>query len=80
NRIQNVKNNGASTGLSNELISTIVQDLQSLLDACQGLVKQHERIQHEIKKLETRYKIGELKQDEYLAQRQRLERQLELTF
>lgn len=79
-RIQNVKNNGANTGLSGEMISTIVKDLQSLLDACQGLVKQHEKIQHEIKKLETRYKIGELKQDEYLAQRQRLERQLELTF
>ncbi|MDW8072698.1 MAG: hypothetical protein RMJ28_00425 [Nitrososphaerota archaeon] len=80
NKIQNVRDNGVQAGLSQETISTIVQDLQSLLDACQGLVKQHEKIQHEIKKLETRYKIGELKQDEYLAQRQRLERQLELTF
>lgn len=80
NKIQTVRNNGAQAGLTQDEISGIVQDLQSLLDACQGLVKQHEKIQHEIKKLETRYKIGELKQDDYLAQRQRLERQLELTF
>lgn len=80
NKIQSVKSNGENIGLDKDTISMIVTDLQSLLDACQGLVKQHEKIQHEIKKLETRYKIGELKQDEYLAQRQRLERQLELTF
>ncbi|MEM4355355.1 MAG: hypothetical protein QW082_03680 [Nitrososphaerota archaeon] len=80
NKIQNVRSEGKQVGLDDEATSLIINDLQSLLDACQGLVKQHEKIQHEIKKLETRYKIGELKQDEYLAQRQRLERQLELTF
>jgi len=80
NKIKTLNERGVEAGLDQGMVSTIVNDLQSLLDACQGLVKQHERIQHEIKKLETRYKIGELKQEEYLAQRQRLERQLELTF
>jgi chromosome segregation ATPase len=79
-RINTLKEKGESAGLSPQQVNNIIADMQSLLDACQGLVQQHSKIQHEIKKLETRYKIGELKQDEYLAQRQRLERQLELTF
>jgi chromosome segregation ATPase len=79
-RIDNLRAKGDAIGLSPERVDEIIKDMQALLDACQGLVQQHAKIQHEIKKLETRYKIGELKQDEYLAQRQRLERQLELTF
>ncbi len=79
-RIENLRAKGDAIGLSQKRVEEIIKDMQALLDACQGLVQQHAKIQHEIKKLETRYKIGELKQDEYLAQRQRLERQLELTF
>jgi hypothetical protein len=45
----------------------------------QDLVKQYERIRTEIQKLEVRYKVGELPHEEYLSQKRRLERQLELT-
>jgi hypothetical protein len=56
-----------------------VNNLNALLDAMQDLVKQYERIRTEIQKLEVRYKVGELPHEEYLSQRRRLERQLELT-
>lgn len=79
-KIKDINEKGAQLGLSSQQVSKITSDLQSLLDASRTLIEQHNKIKHEIQKIEIRYKIGELKQDEYLAQKQRLERQLELTF
>ncbi len=79
-KVKDINEKGTQLGLSSQQISKIISDLQSLLDASQTLIEQHNKIKHEIQKIEIRYKIGELKQDEYLAQKQRLERQLELTF
>jgi len=79
-KIKDINEKGTQLGLSSQQVSKITSDLQSLLDASRTLIEQHNKIKHEIQKIEIRYKIGELKQDEYLAQKQRLERQLELTF
>lgn len=78
--MEDVKSKGPQLGISQQLTSKIVSDLENLLKATDVMREMHKKIKHEIAKLELRFKIGELKQDEYLAQRQRLERQLELVF
>ena len=78
--IESVKAKGPELNLPQEYVDRIVTNLNALLDAMQDLVKQYERIRTEIQKLELRYKVGELPHEEYLTQKRRLERQLELTF
>jgi chromosome segregation ATPase len=77
--IESVKTKGPQLNLPQEFVDRVVNNLNALLDAMQDLVKQYERIRTEIQKLEVRYKVGELPHEEYLSQRRRLERQLELT-
>ncbi len=78
--IESVRTRGPQLNLSQEFVNRVVSNLNALLDAMQDLVKQYERIRTEIQKLELRYKVGELPHEEYLTQKRRLERQLELTF
>lgn len=78
--IENLKAKGPQLNLPQEYVDRVVTNLNALLDAMQDLVKQYERIRTEIQKLEVRYKVGELPHEEYLTQKRRLERQLELTF
>jgi chromosome segregation ATPase len=78
--IESVKERGPQLNLPQEFVNRVVGNLNALLDAMQDLVKQYERIRTEIQKLEVRYKVGELPHEEYLSQKRRLERQLELTF
>lgn len=80
NRIKAVREKGEGLGLTQEETANIVSDLQAISEATEVMMEQHRRIKHEIQKIEIRYKIGELKQEEYMTQKQRLERQLELTF
>lgn len=79
-KIERIKSSGKSLKLSDELIDLIVKDLSNVLENLNVLMEQHRKIKHELNKLELRYKIGELKEDEYLAQKQRLEKQLEMQF
>ncbi|MEM3031414.1 MAG: hypothetical protein QW756_08395 [Nitrososphaerota archaeon] len=66
-------------GLSSDLAAEVVRELENVLKILEVLMSQHKKISRELEKLEIRYKIGELKQSEYLSQKQKLERQLELT-
>ncbi len=65
-------------GIEPELVEAIKNDIRTALDILQILMEQHKKIKRELDKLEIRYKIGELKQEDYLSQKQKLERQLEL--
>ncbi|GBC68993.1 hypothetical protein HRbin01_00684 [archaeon HR01] len=71
----NIKNLGLSDGIAAE----VAGELQKALKILEVLMSQHRKISKELEKLEIRFKIGELKQSEYLSQKQKLERQLELT-
>lgn len=79
-RIERIKSSGKSLKMSDELIEFVLKDLSGVLEDLNVLMEQHRKIKHELNKLELRYKIGELKEDEYLAQKQRLEKQLEMQF
>ncbi|MCS6788565.1 MAG: hypothetical protein NZ733_04655 [Aigarchaeota archaeon] len=79
-RMERVKRQAKDLNMPEEWVQRVVNNLRVLLDAIGELVKQYERIKAEMVKLELRYKVGELKHDDYMSQRQRLERQLELTF
>ncbi len=65
--------------LSEEFLKMINDDLNRVISDLQALVEQHNRIRKELDKLELRYKIGELSKEEYLVQKQKIERQLEST-
>ncbi|MEM0349862.1 MAG: hypothetical protein QXE96_04325 [Candidatus Caldarchaeum sp.] len=77
-RLQKVKTSGRELGMPQEFINMFEEDVQSAQKALEVLMEQHQKIKKELSKLELRYKIGELKQSEYLSLKQKLERQLEL--
>ncbi|MEM2910122.1 MAG: hypothetical protein QXO01_03525 [Nitrososphaerota archaeon] len=79
-RVESIKSSGKKLNMSDELIELVINDLSKVLENVNVLMEQHRKIKHELNKLELRYKIGELKEDEYLAQKQRLEKQLEMQF
>ncbi|MDJ0270352.1 MAG: hypothetical protein NXY59_07400 [Aigarchaeota archaeon] len=65
-------------GIEPELVEAIKHDIRTALDMLQILMEQYKKIKLGLDKLEIRYKIGELKREDYLSQKQKLERQLEL--
>ena len=77
-RLNRVKNNGRELGLTDDIINQIEEDNTAVLKVIEVLMEQHHKIRKELNKLELRYKIGELKQSEYLSLKQKLERQLEM--
>ncbi|MCS7110222.1 MAG: hypothetical protein NZ956_01975 [Candidatus Caldarchaeum sp.] len=77
-RLNKVKTSGRELGMKQEVINVFEQDVQASLKVLEVLMEQHQKIKKELNKLELRYKIGELKQSEYLSLKQKLERQLEL--
>ncbi|MDW8084352.1 MAG: hypothetical protein RMI49_04045 [Candidatus Caldarchaeum sp.] len=77
-RLNKVKTSGRDLGMKPEIINMFEQDVKNSLKALEVLMEQHQKIKKELNKLELRYKIGELKQSEYLSLKQKLERQLEL--
>jgi DNA repair exonuclease SbcCD ATPase subunit len=70
---------GSSLGLSDEDISMITGDLNETLDALKDLMKIYEKLKRELDKIELRYKIGELSEEEYQAAKQKIERQMQLS-
>jgi len=77
-RLNRVKNNGRDLGLTDDIIRQIEEDNTAVLKVIEVLMEQHHKVRKELNKLELRYKIGELKQSEYLSLKQKLERQLEM--
>jgi len=76
-RLNKVKTMGAQM-LPQEIVSQIEEDINQVFQVIDVLMQQHHKIKKELNKLELRYKIGELKQSEYLSMKQKLEKQLEL--
>jgi chromosome segregation ATPase len=77
-RLNKVKASSGNLGLAEDIINQIEEDTNEVLKVIDVLMEQHHKIRKELNKLELRYKIGELKQSEYLSLKQKLERQLEL--
>jgi predicted ribosome quality control (RQC) complex YloA/Tae2 family protein len=78
-RLNRVQSSLAGFGLPSDVGDELVREMEKALKMLEVLMSQHRKISRELEKLEIRYKIGELKQSEYLSQKQKLERQLELT-
>ncbi|MCS6770253.1 MAG: hypothetical protein NZ570_07460 [Candidatus Caldarchaeum sp.] len=77
-KLNKVKTAGRELGLSETIITQVEEDVNEALKVLDVLMEQHHKIKRELNKLELRYKIGELKQSEYLSMKQKLEKQLEL--
>ncbi|RLG07816.1 MAG: hypothetical protein DRN59_00460 [Thaumarchaeota archaeon] len=81
-KIRNLRNEisekGQSMGLSEESVKMIVEDLDQTLESLKDLLELHKKLKKELDKLELRYKIGELTEEEYQAAKQKIERQMQL--
>lgn len=75
---EKVSERGASLGLKNEEIEMIILDLEEILENIQSLVEVHKRLTKELEKVELRYKVGELTDEEYETMRQKIQRQMEM--
>ncbi len=76
-RLNKIRTGWRDYGLREEIVNQIEDDIEAVFQALQVLMEQHNKIKKELSKLELRYKIGELKQSEYLSMKQKLEKQLE---
>jgi len=73
-----ISERGKSLGLSEEDVEMIVGDLEETLDSLKDLLELHKKLKKELDKLELRYRIGELTEEEYQAAKQKIERQMQL--
>ncbi|MCD6236265.1 MAG: hypothetical protein J7J94_04690, partial [Thaumarchaeota archaeon] len=73
-----ISEKGKSLGLTEEDVEMIVGDLEETLESLKGLLELHKKLKKELDKLELRYKIGELTEEEYKAAKQKIERQMQL--
>ncbi|MCD6535641.1 MAG: CdvA-like protein [Thaumarchaeota archaeon] len=69
---------GKSLGLSQEDVEMIIEDLDETLESLKGLLELHKKLKKELDKIELRYRIGELTEEEYQAAKQKIERQMQL--
>jgi len=69
---------GKSLGLSEDDVAMIVGDLEETLESLKDLVEMHKKLKRELDKLELRYRIGKLTEEEYQAAKQKIERQMQL--
>ena len=69
---------GKSLGLSQEDVEMIIEDLDETLESLKGLLELHRKLKKELDKIELRYRIGELTEEEYQAAKQKIERQMQL--
>ncbi|MEM2035867.1 MAG: hypothetical protein QXL42_07000, partial [Candidatus Caldarchaeum sp.] len=77
-KLNKIKTNWREIGIKENIVTQIEEDIDAALKVLDVLMEQHHKIRRELNKLELRYKIGELKQSEYLSMKQKLEKQLEL--
>ncbi len=81
-RLKNLKDQvaekGKSMGLSEEDVNMILEDLDQTLGSLKDLLELHKKLKKELDKIELRYRIGELTEEEYQAAKQKVERQMQL--
>jgi len=73
-----ISEKGKSLGLNDEDISMIVEDLNQTLESLKDLLELHKKLKRELDKIELRYRIGELTEEEYRSAKQKIERQMQL--
>ena len=73
-----ISSEGVSRGLSEEDVNMIVSDLDETLESLKDLLELHRKLKRELEKIELRYRVGELTEEEYLAAKQKIQRQMEI--
>lgn len=77
NKIEVVQRDWQKLGLDKQVGDRVVEDLNESLEAARILLEEHKKIKKQIDKLEVRYKVGELKEEEYMSQKERLRKEWE---
>lgn len=73
-----ISSEGTSMGLSQEDVDMIVSDMNEMLNSLKDLLELHQKLKKELEKVELRYRVGELTEEEYQALKQKIERQMEI--
>lgn len=73
-----IASEGVSKGLSQEDVDMIVSDMNEVLESLKDLLELHKKLKKELEKVELRYKVGELTDEEYQAMKQKIKRQMEI--
>ena len=73
-----ISSEGTSMGLSREDVDMVVSDMNEMLDSLKDLLELHRKLKRELEKVELRYRVGELTDEEYQALKQKIERQMEI--
>lgn len=77
-KIERFDKEASSLGVDKQTTSKVVKDLNEQLDSIKKLLDEQKKIKKQIEKLDVKFKIGELREEDYKAQKQRLERELSL--
>lgn len=77
-KIEKLDKDAPSLGIDKQTTSKVVKDLNEQLDSIKKLLEEQKKIKKQIEKLDVKFKIGELREEDYKAQKQRLERELSL--
>ena len=77
-KIEKFEKEAPSLGVDKQTTSKVVKDLSEQLDSIKKLLEEQKKVKKQIEKLDVKFKIGELREEDYKAQKQRLERELNL--
>lgn len=77
-KIEKFEKEAPSLGVDKQTTNKVVKDLSEQLDSIKKLLEEQKKVKKQIEKLDVKFKIGELREEDYKAQKQRLERELNL--
>lgn len=77
-RLERLEQVSEQNGIDSSLIDEVSHDFKKDLELVGSLMKDYIRIKKELEKLEVRYKVGEIREEDYIAEKQKLERELEV--
>jgi hypothetical protein len=77
-KIEKFQKDAPALGLDKQKMNKILKELNETLENVRSLMEEYRRIKRQMEKVEIKYKIGEIKEEEYKSQKQKFERELGL--
>ncbi|MEM2928870.1 MAG: hypothetical protein QXV60_02380 [Nitrososphaerota archaeon] len=75
-KIEKFQKDAPALGLEKQKMNKILKELSETLENVRSLMEEYRKIKRQMEKVEIKYKIGEIKEEEYKSQKQKFEREL----
>ncbi|MEM3406877.1 MAG: hypothetical protein QXY18_02760 [Nitrososphaerota archaeon] len=75
-KIEKFQKDAPALGLEKQKMNKILKELSETLENVRSLMEEYRKIKRQMEKIEIKYKIGEIKEEEYKSQKQKFEREL----